>query len=372
MEANSYPTYEDAARDYLAKLNALIQLTQGRTQGRDIDADEFISLAEEIAYISSGMILRAEKYLSHSDPLIQEGISCHFIDQATAELLLETALMQIVQEELTGIPPAAAIQATLSAAFREAVSAAEKSMAFPVTQGLLIGASYRITESSGFADASSAFKLAFGCTAGTISHRVQELGSDITIDVVSGAISAAAIHEASSQSPAENLLNSLGGIDRPLASKAALAAGRILLNVYEKLAALSSRSAGTEVREKIGEWLEHIKQTGKIEIFGTLVENLYGLDGLTRFIERNSEGPAAAPELIIRASDLIRTYSDKFIVLTGRMRKLEDAIRLGKLIQLPQVIPTVIALQVELLAALVCAGHGYIERCEECARFWRI
>ncbi len=371
MEANSYPTYEDAARDYLAKLNALMQLPQGRITGRDTNADGIIGLAEEIADISSGMIWRAEKYLFHSDPLIQEGISCHFIDQATAELLLETELMQIVQEELTGIPPAAAIQATLNAALREAISAAEKSMIFPVTQGLVIGASYRITESSGSAEAASAFKLAFGCTAGTISHRVQELGSDITIDLVSSAEWTTVIHEASSRSSAENLLNSIGEIDRPLASKAAFAAGKILLNVYEKLMALANGNAGIEARKKIGEWLEQIKQTGKIEIFGALVENLYGLDGLTRLIERNSESPSAAPELINRASDLIRTYSDKFIVLAGRMRKLEDAIRLGKLIQLPPLLPTVIALQVELLAALVFAGHDYIDRCEECARLWK-
>jgi hypothetical protein len=371
MGANSYPTYEDAARDYLAKLNALMQLPPGWVPGRDIDADGFISIAEEIADISSDMILRAGNYLSDSEPMIQDGISCHFIDQATAELLLETGLMQTVQEELTGIPPAAAIQATLSAALREAISAAEKSMAIPVAQGLVIGASYRITESSGAVEAASAFKLAFGCTAGTISHRVQELGSDITIDLVSGAEWTAVIRGASSRSGAENLLNSVGKIDGPLASKAAFTAGKILLNVYRKVVALVNRNAETEARKKIGEWLEKIKQTGKVEIFGALVENLYGLDGLTRLIERNSGSPAAAPELINRASDLIRTYSDKFIVLTGRMRKLEDAIRLGKIAQLPQLLPTVIALQVELLAALVYAGYDYINRCEEGAQIWK-
>jgi hypothetical protein len=370
MEANSYPTYEDAARDYLAKLNALMQLPQGRIPGRDTNSDRIIGIAEEIADISSGMILKAKKYLSHSDPLIQEGVSCHFIDQATAELLLETVLMQMVQEELTGIPPAAATHATLGAALGEAISAAEKSMAFPVTQGLVIGASYRVTESSGSAEAACAFKLAFGCTAGTISHRVQELGSDITIDLVSGVEWAAVIHEASSRSPVENLLNSIGEIDRPLASKAAFAAGKILLNVYEKLVAVVNRNTGSETRKKIGEWLEQIKRTGKIEIFGSLVEDLYGLGGLTRLIERNSESPAAAPELVNRASDQIRTYSDKFIILAGRMRKMEDAIRLGKLIQFPQWLPTIIALQVELLAALVYAGHDYIDRCEECAQLW--
>jgi hypothetical protein len=370
MEANSYSTYEDAARDYLAKLNALMQLPQGWIPGRDINADGFICLVEEIANISSTMILRAGNYLSASEPMIQEGISCHLLDQATVELLLETGLMQIVQEELTGIPPAAAIQATLSAALREAISVVEKSMVYPVARGLVIGASYRTTESSGAAEAASAFKLAFGSTMGTIFHRVQELGSDITIDLVSGAEWTAVIRGTSSRFPAENLLNLTGKSDASLASKAAFTAGKLLLSVYEKVVALVDRNVETGARTKIGEWLEKIKQTENMEIFSALVENLYGLDGLARFVERNSESPVAASELIGRAKDLIRTYSDKFIVLAGRMRKLEDAIRLGKIIQLPQLLPTVIALQVELLAALVGAGHDYINKCEKCARMW--
>jgi hypothetical protein len=109
-----------------------------------------------------------------------------------------------------------------------------------------------------------------------------------------------------------------------------------------------------------------------MEIFGVLVESLYGLDGLARLIERTSEKPVAAPELINRASDVIRTYSDKFIILTGRMRKLEDAVRVSKMIQLPQLLPAVIALQVELLTALVCAGRDYMDRCEECVQVWNI
>jgi hypothetical protein len=371
MEANSYPTYEDAARDYLAKLNALMQFNQGGIPCSD-NAEGTIGLAEEIADISSRMISGAGNYLSHSDPLIREGLTCHFVDQATVELLLETALMQIVQNEMNGAPPAAAIQATLDSALREAISAAGMSMAFPVTHGVATGDSYRITESSGSAEAVSAFKLAFGCTAGTISHRVQELGSDITIDLVTGAEWVPVIQEANSQFLAERLMNSIDEIDQPIAFKAALAASRTLLNVYEKLLALVNRNTGIETRKKIMEWLEQIKQTGKMEIFGALVENLYGLDGLARLIERNSERPAAAPELINRASDVIRTYSDKFIILTGRMRKLKDAIRVSKMIQLPQLLPGVIALQVELLAALVYAGRDYMDKCEECARIWNI
>jgi hypothetical protein len=66
------------------------------------------------------------------------------------------------------------------------------------------------------------------------------------------------------------------------------------------------------------------------------------------------------PDSINKASDLIKVLSDKFIVLIGRMRKLEDAIRLGKSIDIPQFRLVTIAYQVALLSALVCTGQEYI------------
>jgi hypothetical protein len=371
MEANSYPNYEDAVRDYLAKLNILSQLPHGviaiaSQSAEKTSAERFFKLVEEIADISANMILLAQKYQSDSNPLIQEGICCHFIDQATTELLLETGLLQIIQEEQTGVPSAAAIQATHSAALREAINAVEKSLARPIARGLAIGDSYRITESSNVAEAASSFKAAFGCTAGSISRRVQELGSDITIDLISDVGWTTVIDGASSlRSPAEYFLESIKKKNNALASRAASTAGRMLLNVYEKVSALTNRTLELDARKKIREWLGNIRQTERVELFGALVENLYGLEGLTKSMERYFEGRTAASDLINSASDLIKTYSDKFIVLTGRMRKLEDAIRLGKLIQLPQFLPTITALQMELLAALVYAGYDYINRCEK-------
>jgi hypothetical protein len=377
MKANSYSTYEEAVDDYLVKLNALMQLPYiaipiASRNSENMNSESFVRLAEEIADISASMILLARKYQSDPDPLIHEGLCSHFIDQATTELLLEGGLLQVIREEKTGTPSSAAIQATHSAALREAVNAAGKSMAFPVIQGLATGVSYRITETSNVAEATAAFKIAFNCTAGSISRRVQELGSDITIDLVAETEWAAVIDGASSlQSPVEHFFESIKKSDETLASRAAFAAGRMLLNAYEKIVILVDRSVELEAREKIGEWLERIKRTGKIELFGNLVENLYGLDGLARSIERNLEGTTASPELINCASDLIKTHSDKFIILTGRMRKLEDAIRIGKLIQLPQLLPMIVSLQVELLTALVYAGCDYINRCEKGGWIWK-
>jgi hypothetical protein len=377
MEASSYPTYEDAVRDYLGKLNALTELPHSliaidSQSAEETASEHFIGLAEELADISSGMILPAQKYQTDSDPLIREGILCHFIDQATTELLLEVGLLQIMQEKQNGIPCSAAIQATHGAALREAINAAEKSLARPVARGLAIGNSYRITDSSNVAEAASAFKTAFSYTAGGISRRVQELGSDIAIELISGAEWNAVFEgDLSSQFPIKGFLESLRKNDKTVASRAACAAGRTLQNVYEKVGALACRTIDLDVRKKIRDWVENIMQTQKADLFNPLVENLYGLDGLIRSMERSFEDRMASLELINSASDLIKTYSDKFIILTARMRKLEDAIRLGKLIQLPQLLPIVVSLQVELLAALVYAGYDYINRCENSRHLWK-
>ncbi len=374
MEANPYSTYEDAARKYLDRLIAVMQQLQDETpmdsrSADDLNPNLFIKLAGEIADLSASMILLAKKYQSDPDPLVQEGIFCHFIDQATTELLLETKLLQIVQEEQTGAPSAAAIQATHSAALREAINATEKSIGMPVAHGLAIGASYRITEASNIEEAASSFNVAFGCTANNISCRVQELGSDITMDLIAGTEWTSVIPGvSSSRSPAENFLIEMDKSDGSIASGAAFTAGKMLLNVYEKIIALANRNVAIEIREKIGEWLKKIKQTGKIELFSDLVANLYGLDARIRSMERSLQDSSIALESINRASDLVKTYSDKFIVLTGRMRKLEDAIRLGKLIQLPQFLPTIMDLQIELLSSLVYAGLDYIEKCEQRGR----
>ncbi len=368
MEANSYSTYEDAVRDYIVKLNALAELPCGiipvSSPGADEkNAERFVRLAEEIAEISAGMIPAARKYPGDAKPLVREGICSHFIDQATAELLLEAGLLQIIQEERTGIPPAAAIQANLSAALREAINAAEKSSARPVARGLAIGDPYRITEGASVMEAASAFKAAFGCTAGGVFRRVQELGSDVAIDFISGAEGTFVTGEDSSG----GFLRSMEKQDGSLASRAVFAAGKTLLNVYEKIAALAGGILEFDAREKIREWMGKISQTGKIELFGALVESLYGLDSLTKSMERSFEA-RTAPELINSASDLVRIYSDKFILLTGRMRKLVDAIRLGKPLQRPAMLPIFLSLRVELLAVLVHSGYDYILRCENSRR----
>jgi hypothetical protein len=377
MEANSYGRYEDAGRQYIERLNAVVQLLQDPPpidceNGEFKNKNPYIELSGEIADISAAMIRLAEGYQNDPDPTLQEGLFAHFLDQATAELLLETGLLQLLRSEKTGAAPGAAIQATHSAALREAIHAAEKSLTTPIRQGLATGASYRITEAGNAAEAASSFQVAFGCTASGISRRVQELGSDIATDLIAGRDRDYVIHgDSFLQSDSTSLLKEMDAMDGRVASRAAYISCKLLLNAYGKVTVLSGSGIGTEMREKVGEWIKNIMQTGKIELFNDLVDKFYGLDELIRSNEKILQNCSANPEFLNRTSDLIKKSSDKFIVLTGRMRKLEDAIRLGKFIQLPQLLPAVVALQLQLLTSLVHAGYDYINRCDQSCKLWR-
>jgi hypothetical protein len=368
MSAKHYQTYEDASKDYLAKLRALMDPPQdagGTVAGSagEVPADVLIERAEEIASTSAAMIQLAQNYLESADSVIREGIGGHFIDQATAELMLAIELLQIAEEEQTGRPSTAAARATSSAALQEAISAVEKSSSEPVSNGISVGTSYRATDSATIGEAASAVKQAVDSSTSSISRRVQELGGDIAFDLAIGTQWTEVIQGAALfNKDIGRLLESVKADTGALFSKAVTAAARTLPNVFEKVVALLGKDVETTARGKIREWLDQIKQTNKIELFNSLIETLYGVDAIIKSVERELKQPGASLETLNRAADAIKAVSDKFIVLIGRIRKLEDAMRLGKLIKIPQVLLVIVALQLGLLAALVYEGHDYLTR----------
>jgi hypothetical protein len=355
MKANLYPTYEDAARDYLALFRALMELPQEANAtpepargALELPSDVLIRRAEEIAAISSRMIPLAQNYLDCADPVVREGIRGHFIDQATVELLLGTELIRIAEDASEST---AAMRATHGAALREAISAIDKSSSVPVTQGLPTGESCRAVEFASVEEAAAALKLAVVSTASSISRRVQELGKDIAFDLVEGTPWTEVIQGASLSG---------GEVAELLGSVHKGPAAVILLCVYQRIEALLSRNHESAARDKAREWLTRIKRTGKIDLFDGLVESLFEVEGLEKALASVAGRPAAVPESIHKTSDQIKGLSGKFSVLAGRMRKLEDAIRLGKLVRMPQPQLVITALQVALLATLVYSGHEYI------------
>jgi hypothetical protein len=187
----------------------------------------------------------------------------------------------------------------------------------------------------------------------SISRRVQELGKDIAFDLVAGT-QWTEVNQGASLSGKEiaDMLESIG--KGP--------AAKILHGVYKRISALLGKDIEVVARGKIREWLAQIKQADKIELFDAQVEGLFNAEGLKKAVASRIERTSATIECINQTSDLIKAFSDKLLVLTGRMRKLEDAIRLGTLIRAPQLLLTMTALPIDLLAVLVYAGHDYISK----------
>jgi hypothetical protein len=342
MGAGPYPSYEDAASEYRTKLHELAQLPES---GDIVDPRH----AEEIADISSSLIERAQGYLDSADPAIREGIRGHFIDQATVELLLATELVRAAR---AGTQPSAARRATQNAALGEAISAAETSSAVPVAQGLPTDISLRAAESATIDEAASGLKLAVLSTVASISHRVEELGRDIAFDLVSG-IEWTEVDRAAALDPAE-LEALMQSIPDPTAAK-------ILRGVHRRITALLG-DRDRAARGKILQCLAEIHQAGKSELFGVFLESLFETEEVKKNVSARMDRHGSSIESINKVSDLVKAYSDRFMVLAGRLRKLEDAIRLGKLVEVPPLLVSMTALRVEVLAALVYAGQDYIQR----------
>lgn len=356
MKSNPYQTYEDAARDYLEKCCALMEIPHAvagtdASGATDFPPAALIQRGEEIANASAGILQFAQEYLDSADPNIREGIRYHFIAQAAVELLIGVEILQL-SEEKAGISSTAANRATYSAALREAVSAACKALSVPVTQGLSTAASYRISESATIGDAASGLKAAIESAATNIFHRVQGLGGDIACDLISGTQWDEVIQGGSFSDEEINAI--LGSIHKG-------AAGKILVCVYRKVSALLPRDVAAEFRVKMRKWLTENRQADRIGVLNALVDSHYKLDAFRKVV-RTLECSTAKLESVNKASDLVKALSDKFIVMIDRIRKLEDAIRLAKLIDIPQFRLVTIALQVSLLSALVHAGQEYIEK----------
>ncbi len=364
-QPNPYATYEDAARDYAAKYRALMQLPKdaGITpdlRGVELPVEILIQHASEIARISSCMIQLAQSQLDAANAKVCEGIQLHFVDQATAEFLLGTELLRICSKE-TGMPSPAADLATYSAALREGAGAAEKSSSLSLAEGIPTGEPYRAMEYSTADEAAAALELAIANTLSNITRRVQELGKDIAYDLVAGTPWAGKNgEEPLSGKDIAALLESIPGNYKKTCPGVMGAAAGNLVNAYHKIQLLLDRSAESAARQQIWEWLAQMQQTGRTDAFDGMIEALFDVEGLKKNVNIGTNISRFELESINRTFALLKSLSERFTLLAGRMKKLEDAIRLGKLIHVPQILKIIAALQFALLTALVYSGYDYI------------
>jgi hypothetical protein len=145
-----------------------------------------------------------------------------------------------------------------------------------------------------------------------------------------------------------------------LFAKAVAVAAKTLLNVYDKILALLGKGVEDEARKRIREWLDKIKQDGKIEAFDHLVGKLYRVDDFRKDLAGWLGSTTAEVVKIDATTTIVAELSQKFIVLVGRINKISDIAGVAKMLKNPQVHLVITGIRIALLAALVYAGYDYI------------
>ena len=62
-------------------------------------------------------------------------------------------------------------------------------------------------------------------------------------------------------------------------------AAKTLYNVYRKIMALLGREIEDQARDKVTEWLEKVKEEGKIDLFEILVAKFYRVDSFKETLQ---------------------------------------------------------------------------------------
>ena len=135
---------------------------------------------------------------------------------------------------------------------------------------------------------------------------------------------------------------------------------KTLINVYDKILALLGKDVADQARQQVQEWLEKIKQEGKIELFDQLVTSLYHLKDFKQELENWLNSTTVEVKQINATTEAVRELSVKFPILVGRMKKISDIAGLARFIKIPLLLVAITGIQAALLAALVASGYDYI------------
>ncbi len=367
MSTKRYQSYEEAAADYLAQFNALLQVpteVKGpvtRAAG-EVPAAALIERADAIANVSAGMIPLAKAQLEVADPTLREGISGQLIAQAAAEFQLAAELLQITEGE--PVAPAVVTRAARGAALQDAIRSLEKVMATPAAKGLAPAA--RVTRAAAapaeIESAKKALREAAVVGVNAITERVREMGEAIALDLITqtewrAVIDGAAMVNKDIAQKLEALKQGAGALFR----QAVATAVKTLLNVYDKIMALLGKDVEDKARKQIKEWLEKIKKEQKVDLLDEFVDHLYGIAAFEKALDGWLEKTLADADKVNRAASAVREVPAKFAVLAGYLGTAENAAVLAKrFLKFPQVLAVAAGIQVALLAVIVYSGYDYI------------
>lgn len=363
----TYQTYQDAAEDYMARFNELMDIPPGAsptaTRGAgDVPVEALIERAEAIADVSSGMTELAQPYVTSDDATLREAISNQMIAQAAAEMQLAAELLAFAAEEEEGA--VVRTRAVRSTALREAIGELEKAMITPLSAGLPVSIETRAGEEAQPTtpeDAKKALQEAIELTLHTITQGVTEKGGQIAFDLLfktewTKVVEGALMTHDGAKEQLEKLKEEADGV----VERAIGAAQRTLLNVYDKILTFFDSEAGQVAREKVKEWLEEIEKEGKIEVLATLIGKFYRVDPFNEALQGWMAESEAPTEKLNETTAAVSALSEKFLVMTGQAANLVKTIGYAKMVPLPAVLLVVASIQVSLLATLIYAGYDYV------------
>lgn len=355
-------TYTQVAQSYLAAFRALREVSAkaeviSRGVG-EISMETLVERADTIAEFSAQMIPLADEYLRSDDPALREGISMQFLAQASAELEIATELLQITDEKIEHAP--AVTRSVRSTELQSAIDDLETIMATPITDGIPIK-SARSGGATTVELAKQALSEKTALSAKAISKHVQDLGGDIAFNLVIKSdwgvvLEGAGLIGKGFAAQLEKLREGAGAFLK----RAVAVARKTLLNVYDKLLALLGKDLESQARQKIKEWLEKIESDEKIELFDSLVDKMYRVDGLNNELKVCLEETQADLARLNDTTQRVGNIADKFIILISKAQSLERILILAKAIKMPQVLTIIAGLQITLLAVVVYGGYDYI------------
>jgi hypothetical protein len=368
MSTKIYLSYEEAAADYLANFNNLLQVP-GEAKGPvtrsagEVSSRGLIERADAIADISAGMIPLAKAQLETADSTLREGLTGQLAAQAAAEFQLAAELLQITERE-----PAELIVATRGvrgAALQDAIRSLEKVMATPAAKGLapLIQATRTaVAAPVEIESAKKALREAALSGVSAITERVREHGEAIVLDLVTQTEWRAVIEGAAmlSKDIAEKLESLKQGVSA-LLKQAVTAAVKTLLNVFDKIMVLLGKDLEDKARKQVSEWLERIKKEQNVALIDEFVDQLYGKAAFEKALDGWLANTSADTDKVNQTANVVREVATKFAVLAGYLGTAESAVVLAKrFLKFPQVLAVTTGIQVALLAVVVYSGYDYI------------
>jgi hypothetical protein len=283
MSTKKYLSYEEAAADYLARFNNLLQVpvaVKGPvTRGAgEVPAEELIEQADAIADISAGMIPLAKAQLEVAGPTLREGLTGQLAAQAAAEFQLAAELLQITEGE--PVARAVVTRAARGSALQDAVRSLEKVMATTAAKGLVPLASVTrgaVAAPAEIEGAKKSLREAAILGVGAITERVREQGEAIVLDLITQTewrvvLDGAAMINKDIAEKLESLKSGVGALFK----RAVATAVKTLLNVFDKIMALLGNDVEDKARKQIREWLEQINKEQKVDLLNVLVDRFYG------------------------------------------------------------------------------------------------